>query len=304
MCSTRHGILSGRTGLFPDARPGGRSRRRARHGPSGHRPAEDARTTVPRPRSDVRGPRRADRQRSNRRAARFPPSGQSPVTRAWPGAPGLMICVVHGPEPTRSAVAGRVLALVTLTFTLVGTPVGDARADACAYASTGPGGTDAVAVAGSHSWPTFPPCGKPSPKPPPPPTPTPAPTPPPPTPPPPKPSPPPPTPEPPSTPPAPKPEPPPPAPPRPAPARPAAPEPTPVPTPGPTQAPARERPSPPAPAPSATPTPRPSMTPVHYPRHRTARPPRRSPRGTTSPLVFVLLITVPAVVAVAALRAR
>ncbi len=304
MCSTRHGILSGRTGLFPDARPGGRSRRRARHGPSGHRPAEDARTTVPRPRSDVRGPRRADRRRSNRRAARFPPSGQSPVTRAWPGAPGLMICVVHGPEPTRSAVAGRVLALVTLTFTLVGTPVGDARADACAYASTGPGGTDAVAVAGSRSWPTFPPCGKPSPKPPPPPPPTPAPTPPPPTPPPPKPSPPPPAPEPPSTPPAPKPEPPPPAPPRPAPARPAAPEPTPVPTPGPTQAPARERPSPPAPAPSATPTPRPSMTPVHYPRHRTARPPRRSPRGTTSPLVFVLLITVPAVVAVAALRAR
>ncbi|MFE2196461.1 hypothetical protein ACFXAQ_37400, partial [Streptomyces olivaceus] len=63
-------------------------------------------------------------------------------------------------------------------------------------------------------------------------------------------------------------------------------------------------PSPPAPAPSATPTPRPSMTPVHYPRHRTARPPRRSSRGTTSPLVFVLLITVPAGVAVAALRAR
>lgn len=64
-----------------------------------------------------------------------------------------MICVVHGPEPTRSAAAGRVLALVTLTFTLVGIPVGAARADACAYASTGPDGTDAVAVAGSASWP-------------------------------------------------------------------------------------------------------------------------------------------------------
>ncbi|MEV8127489.1 MULTISPECIES: hypothetical protein [Streptomyces] len=43
---------------------------------------------------------------------------------------------------------------------------------------------------------------------------------------------------------------------------------------------------------------------MHYPRHRAARPPQRSSRGTTSPLVFVLLITVPAVVAVAALRAR
>ncbi|MCV2464237.1 hypothetical protein ABZT26_13880 [Streptomyces sp. NPDC005395] len=43
---------------------------------------------------------------------------------------------------------------------------------------------------------------------------------------------------------------------------------------------------------------------MHYPRHRTARPPQRSSRGATSPLVFVLLITVPAVIAVAALRAR
>ncbi|MEW2451734.1 hypothetical protein AB0896_29935 [Streptomyces parvulus] len=43
---------------------------------------------------------------------------------------------------------------------------------------------------------------------------------------------------------------------------------------------------------------------MHYPRHRAARPAPRSTRGTTSPLVFVLLITVPAVVAVAALRAR
>ncbi|WP_281730664.1 hypothetical protein [Streptomyces tagetis] len=43
---------------------------------------------------------------------------------------------------------------------------------------------------------------------------------------------------------------------------------------------------------------------MHYPRHRAAPAPRRSPRGATSPVVFVLLITVPAVVAVAALRAR
>jgi hypothetical protein len=43
---------------------------------------------------------------------------------------------------------------------------------------------------------------------------------------------------------------------------------------------------------------------VHYPRYRAARPQQRSSRGATSPLVFVLLITVPAVVAVAALRAR
>ncbi|MYR43379.1 hypothetical protein GTW67_15450, partial [Streptomyces sp. SID5910] len=77
---------------------------------------------------------------------------------------------MHGPEPTQSAVAGRVLALVVLTFTLVGTPVGPARADACAWASTGPDGTEAVAIAGSVSWPTFPPCQKPTPPPPPPPT--------------------------------------------------------------------------------------------------------------------------------------
>ncbi|MEU9595183.1 hypothetical protein AB0D84_36435, partial [Streptomyces sp. NPDC048193] len=62
---------------------------------------------------------------------------------------------------------------------------------------------------------------------------------------------------------------------------------------------------PPAPAPSATPAPRPSPTPVHYPRYRAARVVKQgSSRGATSPLVFVLLITVPAVVAVAALRAR
>ncbi|MFF7855260.1 hypothetical protein [Streptomyces sp. NPDC007904] len=42
---------------------------------------------------------------------------------------------------------------------------------------------------------------------------------------------------------------------------------------------------------------------MHYPRYRTA-PVRRSPGRATSPLTFVLLITLPAVVAVAALRPR
>ncbi|MCQ4204216.1 hypothetical protein M4J06_001997, partial [Streptomyces coelicoflavus] len=82
--------------------------------------------------------------------------------------------------------------------------------------------------------------------------------------------------------------------------RPAPPRPTPTPRPTPPPV----RPEAPAPTPSVTPTPRPSLSPVHYPRHRTARPPQRSSRGATSPLVFVLLITVPAVIAVAALRAR
>ncbi|MET9256158.1 hypothetical protein [Streptomyces sp. NPDC003717] len=43
---------------------------------------------------------------------------------------------------------------------------------------------------------------------------------------------------------------------------------------------------------------------MHFPRYRSTRPAPHRSRGTTSPLVFVLLITVPAVVAVAALRAR
>ncbi|MFD8522558.1 hypothetical protein [Streptomyces capillispiralis] len=41
---------------------------------------------------------------------------------------------------------------------------------------------------------------------------------------------------------------------------------------------------------------------MRYPRHRAA--PARTARGGTSPLTFVLLITVPAVVAIAALRPR
>ncbi|WP_344609045.1 hypothetical protein [Streptomyces glaucus] len=42
---------------------------------------------------------------------------------------------------------------------------------------------------------------------------------------------------------------------------------------------------------------------MRYPRHR-AQPHRRTARGAPSPLVFVLLITAPAVIAVAALRPR
>ncbi|MBK6012925.1 hypothetical protein JHN45_17435, partial [Streptomyces sp. MBT53] len=71
---------------------------------------------------------------------------------------------MHGPEPTRTALAARVLTLVTLTWLLAGAPAGLAAADACAYASTGPDGTEAVAVAGSGSWPTPPACEKPTPK--------------------------------------------------------------------------------------------------------------------------------------------
>ncbi|MCW5250304.1 hypothetical protein [Streptomyces sp. SHP 1-2] len=79
--------------------------------------------------------------------------------------------------------------------------------------------------------------------------------------------------------------------------------PAPAPPPGITP-PAPAAPPPPAP-PAATPLPQVSPSPVRYPRHRTAaRPAQGSRGGATSPIVFVLLITVPAVVAVAALRAR
>jgi hypothetical protein len=43
---------------------------------------------------------------------------------------------------------------------------------------------------------------------------------------------------------------------------------------------------------------------VHYPRYRATSPRPRPAKGAMSPLTFVLLVTVPAVVAVAALRAR
>ncbi|MER5843907.1 MULTISPECIES: hypothetical protein [Streptomyces] len=43
---------------------------------------------------------------------------------------------------------------------------------------------------------------------------------------------------------------------------------------------------------------------MHYPRYRAAPPVERPSGGATSPLTFVLLIAVPAIVAVAALRPR
>ncbi|GAB7106147.1 hypothetical protein JCM4814A_44610 [Streptomyces phaeofaciens JCM 4814] len=59
----------------------------------------------------------------------------------------------------------------------------------------------------------------------------------------------------------------------------------------------------PKPTPTPTPTPTPSVTPVSYPAYHA--PPRpRSAGGGSSPVTYVLLITVPALVAVAALRPR
>ncbi|MEY7979852.1 hypothetical protein AB8O53_26435, partial [Streptomyces pilosus] len=67
--------------------------------------------------------------------------------------------------------------------------------------------------------------------------------------------------------------------------------------------PAPPPPPPPAPPPPDPPKPRPSAAPVHYPAYRAA-PARKPGNSTTSPLTFVLLITTPAVVAIAALRPR
>ncbi|MBK3635655.1 hypothetical protein JHN52_22545, partial [Streptomyces sp. MBT97] len=72
---------------------------------------------------------------------------------------------MHGPQPTRSTRVTRALALVTVAWLLAAAPAGTATADACAYASTGPDGIEAVAVAGSHPWPTPPVCGEPPPTP-------------------------------------------------------------------------------------------------------------------------------------------
>jgi protein TonB len=77
-----------------------------------------------------------------------------------------MISVVQRPQRPPTALVTRALALVTLAWFLVGVPAGAVSADACAYASTGPGGTEAVAVAGGDLWPT-PPCSAPRPPPPP-----------------------------------------------------------------------------------------------------------------------------------------
>ncbi|MGW1274971.1 hypothetical protein ACWD5A_41060, partial [Streptomyces sp. NPDC002491] len=72
---------------------------------------------------------------------------------------------MHGPEPTRTALVTRGLALVTAVWILAAVPAGVATADACAYASTGPDGAEAVAVAGSYGWQDSPVCPQPTPPP-------------------------------------------------------------------------------------------------------------------------------------------
>lgn len=224
------------------------------------------RTRVP-----ISGP--SQRDCSNRRTVPVPPSGHSVRSMAWDGVSRLMISVVHGPERTRFAPAARVLPVLALTWILAGCPAGTAAADACAYASTEDGGIVAAAVAGGGTWPTPPICRTP--------TPTPTPTPP------------------------PKPPPPPPPPPPPK------PKPTPKPAPPPAPKPPPPRPAPPPPPvkpapepkPSPKPTPRPSPTPVSYPVYH-PKPVGKPTHGHTSPVTYVLLITVPAVVAVAAFRPR
>lgn len=208
--------------------------------------------------------------------------GQYLPAPACAGAIRLMISVVHGPQRTRSALVIRVLALLTLTWIIGGAPASAAVADSCAYASIGPDGTDAVAVAGGDLCTISPPPPSPTPppvpKPPPPPPPAPPPRP--------RPKPPPPVPPPPPPPASPTPRPPAVAPP-PRPAPPPAPKPTPTPTPSPTH---KARP-------------KPSATPVSYPAYR-APTRKHSPRSGPSLVSLTLLVTVPALLAVAALRPR
>ncbi|WP_306337611.1 hypothetical protein [Streptomyces sp. KL118A] len=176
------------------------------------------------------------------------------------------------------------LALLALALLLgASSAVGSASADDCAYASIDQGGSTSggtVVVAGDgadcHAGPTH------RPKPPPPP-----------------PEPPPPPPPPPPTPRAPEPPPPPPA--------PAPPKPTVRPAPPPPPPPARA--AAPAPAPKPEPKPKPSVRPpkppkrVTYPEYHA--PPRKSPpRHGPSLVSLTLLVTAPAVLAVAALRPR
>lgn len=164
---------------------------------------------------------------------------------------------------------GRLTAAVALLW-LLSAPA-PAVADSCAYASIGEsGGSSSVATSGDgscHAGPMPEPTPPPTPRPPPPPPPPP-PTPPPP------------------------PPPPPPAPPRPEPEPvPPLPAPTPTPTPRPT----------PAPTPSARPTP-PTPRPVALPAYR--KPARKAVRHGTSLVTLTLVITAPAVFAVAVLRPR
>lgn len=282
---SRHGVLEA-----PVSAPARAAR--------GHRPAPPGRDAGTRARVTVRPPGR----RANLRGRCFAPSGQSPSGAACGNGALPRISLVQRPKLTRRRLLLRVAAPTALAWACAGAGAAPAAADACAWARTGPDGAAAVSVAGSGRWPSLPPCGEATPTPrPPSPTPTPAPTPPPV-----------PTPTPTPTPEPPAPPPPPPSPsPRPT-ARPEPPEPRPTPTP------VRPRPAPPArvtaaappapeppaePAPSPTPRPGPSVRPVAYPRHHAA-PHRRAPHRALSPVTYVLLVAVPALAAVAALRPR
>lgn len=225
---------------------------------------------------------------SNRRLRRCPPSGES---RRIPPRHAVSVIKLDGVSLYGSLLA-RPLAALALVW-LLAAPV-PAAADSCAYATTGPDGSNtSVAVVGPGAC-------SPRPTPPPPPSPrptTPAPRP---------------TPEPPP-PPVTAPPPPPvrtttPAPPpaatptapRPRPASPA--PPTPSATEQPERAPAAA-PPPPAPAPPPTVRPRPPAAgPVALPHYRrTSRP---QPKGSTSVVTMTLVIIAPAVLATAILRPR
>ncbi|WP_229871730.1 hypothetical protein [Streptomyces longisporoflavus] len=192
---------------------------------------------------------------------------------------------MHGTTKASSGLVTRLSALLVLAW-LLGSPTAAAApaaapADNCAYASIGdaPGG-DSVAVAGDGVVCSAGPTHRPKPPPPPPPPPPPAPAPPP-------------RPEPPA------PEPPPPPPPPPPPARPAPAEPTPPAPPPPSPEPKPK----PKPKPKPSVTPKPSPKPVSYPSYR-ASPRNPPPSGGPSLVSLTLLVTAPAVLAVAALRPR
>lgn len=216
------------------------------------------------------------------RARRLLPSGHRRAASAWQGDALPMIPDVHGSTRASSGLVTRLLALLVLAW-LLGAPAAAAApaaapADNCAYASIGDGpGGDAVAVAGDGVVCRAGPTRRPKPPPPPPP-----------------PQPPPPAPAPPPRPEPPAPEPPPPPPPTPPPpARPTPPEPTPTP---PAQPSPKPKPTPSAPA-KVTPKP------VSYPSYRvTTR--KAPPRSGPSLVSLTLLVTAPAVLAVAALRPR
>lgn len=210
-----------------------------------------------------------------------PPSGESPecVVRTPPKE--TMIPVVHGSR------IGRLTAATALLWLWVAPA--PAVADACAVAVVGQDGTaTAVSAAGDGGC-------TPPPAPPPPPSP--------------EPSPPPPSPAPPPPPPAPTPAPPPPEPPPPPKPSPPAPRAAPRPSPRPTPPPPAPVPAPPpapAPSPSPPPSPTPSARPVPsvvaLPAYR--RPHRQVHDSGTSLVTLTLMITAPAVFAVAVLRPR